>query len=100
MRYQGHPVLTEGYHLVPETFGISEARELKGIIDEQGRVYEPGVYDIPKQQLKVLAYSLQLILALIDADIIRAGGQELFVTEKELIAYRQQTLDLLRAVEN
>lgn len=100
MRYQGHQVLTEGHRLMPGTFGIVEARELKDIIDEHGRVYEPGVYDIPKQSLKVLAFSLKLILALIDADIIRAGGRELFITDEELIKYRQKTLELLRAVEN
>lgn len=100
MRYKGHRILTEGYRLLPSVFGIAEARELKDIIDEHGHVYEPGVYDIPKQPLKVLAFSLKLILALIDADIIKAGGNELIITEKELLQYRQETLELLRAVEN
>ena len=100
MRYQGSQVLTEGYRLVPETFGIGEARELKDIIDKHGHVYDPNPYDIPKQPLKVLAFSLKFVLAIIDTGMIGAGDRELFVTKEELIAYAEKTLELLRAVEN
>jgi len=88
-----------GYRLAPLHFLSTEGRKLASIIDESGKVYRPHVYDVPGEPFKVLAFSLNHVLTMIDMGLVPVGSRGLFITERELTDYREKTLDFLRALE-
>lgn len=100
--------MSKGRQLVIGEFGFREGRQIDGIVNEQGEVYEPSPYDIPQNPELVLAFALKFVLAMIDSGMIgaeeeyhgRRSLKALFVTKKDLLGFWESTRDLLRALEN
>jgi hypothetical protein len=85
-----------GFRLRPLCFGFHRGSKLLGVISRSGRVYKPSPYNIPYLPYKVLAFALNLVMAMLDSRMITS---EHFGSEERFICYRGLTLDLLRRIE-
>lgn len=84
-----------GVRFAPGHFAVFTGRELSGIIDEDGRVFCPNPYDLPKDPHRVLVFALNFILATIDTKCLEVGSRGHFSTKEELFSYREKTRKLL-----
>ena len=85
----------DGSRLVRLHFGRFPGRELPCIIDEQGRVFKPNPYDMPKDPYRVLAFALNHILAMIESGRMPANGVGPFIIEEERTKYHTMTREAL-----
>ena len=86
----------DGVRFAPGHFAVFTGRELPGIIDEDGKVFYPNSYDLPKDPHRVLVFALNFILAMIDTKhCLAIGEQGHFSTEEELLSYREKTREFL-----
>ena len=87
-----------GRLIIPLSFGGHHGRRLPSIISRSGRIYKPGPYDVPSFPFKVLAFALNMVLAMIDSNLL---PKEWFGSAGiELHVYREHTLRLLRRLES
>ena len=85
-----------GVRFTPGHFAVFPGRELSGVIDEDGKVFCPNSYDLPKDPYRVLAFVLNFILAMTNTkDCLTIGEQGHFSTEEELLSYREKTREFL-----
>lgn len=86
----------DGVRFAPGHFALFPGRELPGIIDEDGKVFCPNSYDLPKDPHRVLVFTLNFILAMIDTKgCLAIGEQGHFLTKEELLSYREKTREFL-----
>ncbi len=88
-----------GGRLVIGNFTLRQGRKLESVIDETGRVYKVHPYDVPQEPMKVLAFSLNHVLMMIDTGRLKVSSKGPFLTEEECAHFRGLTQDLLREVE-
>ncbi len=62
--------VTSGCRLIVGNFQLQPGREISGVLDEEGRVYRPHPYDIPRDPHKLSLFSVHLLEAMIDSGLI------------------------------
>jgi len=90
------PLLEDnGVELIPGDFALYKGRIFRGIINGKGEVFKSHPYNIPYDPQRMLAFAVQLIIAMIESSRITSGTDGHFITENELVQYKSLSYDLL-----
>ncbi|MFH1367226.1 MAG: hypothetical protein ABIH38_04575 [Patescibacteria group bacterium] len=88
-------ILEIGRRIEPLNFNTLPGKRLTSIIKKNGEVFKVTPYNIPQQPLKVSAFCLHHLIAMIDTGILTVGQKGHFITEGEAVKFREMASELL-----